>query len=414
MHLDTTGQEASSRMESRNIAMNLTMEMSTCLITLFASGALWQGLLLHCGLSMTQVGTLGAVASIAQALAMVLDLWLADRFRRPLVVMTVAVIPCIVFFAVIAAMCFMGESVFSFPVVLVSVFVYFAFYGFRSVLLYKVPYLIFRMERYGPLLAVGGFASNLLSMVAGLGINVLLERREYLSTMAVLYVVCTVLAAVVALSTLLMRPLYVPRETVRVPLKEVLADDSIRFLSGANFMRGISWGIIASITLIAAGVFQKDAAALSVMVTLTMVGTTIGHLLFGAVSRPAWLSRVLMAAGILLAVTGPLAVVMGKWVLFLVLFVPLQIAYIVVGDAIPVILAQTTSYQIIGGCTAVRLIVSMVGMALSSWLTGFLMEVWGGRGAAVVLMLIAGLSQVYCGVTYYRHEKRAKSKQLDV
>ena len=409
MNLNTNGQEPSVRVETRNIAMNLTMEMSTCLITLFVSGALWQGLLLHCGLSMAQVGTLGAVASVAQALAMVLDLWLADRLRRPLVAMTVATVPCVLFFVAVAAMCFAGEKAFSFPAVFLSVLIYFTFYGFRSVLVYKVPYLIFRMERYGPLLAVSGFASNLLSTVAGLGINVLLERHEYLSTMAVLYVACTVLAAVVALSTLLMRPLYEPREVVRVPLKEVLADDGIRSLSVANFMRGISWGIIAGITLVAAGVFQKDAAALSVMVTLTMVGTTIGHLLFGLVSRPAWLSRVLLTASVLLAVIGPVAVLSGNWVLFLVLFVALQIAYIVVGDAIPVMLAQTTPYHIIGGCTAVRLIVSMVGMALSSWLTGYLMEVWGGRGAGTVLLLTAGATQVYCAVAYHRYQSKAKA-----
>lgn len=413
MPLTNNGQEPSGRVESRNIAMNLTMEMAACLIALFVSGALWQSLLLHCGLSMAQVGALGSAASIAQAVAMVLDLWLADRFRKPLVVMTVSMLPCVLFFAVIAAMCFAGEKVFSFPVVLLSVFVYFAFFGFRSVLVYKVPYLIFRMERYGPLLAVGGFASNLLSTVASLGINVLLERNEYLSTMAVLYVICTVLAAVMALSTLLMRPIYEPRETVRVSFKEVLADRGIRSLSVANFMRGISWGIIASVTLIAADVFRKDATALSVMATLTMVGTMVGHLLFAFTSRPAWLSRVLLISSVALAVVGPLSVMMGSWGLFLALFVLLQLSYIVVGDTIPVMLAQTTPYHISGGCTAVRLIVSMLGMALSSWLTGFLMEIWGGRAAGVLLMLLAGVTQVYCGIAYHRYQKNVEAERQE-
>lgn len=411
MLLNKTEQRRSKRIESCNIALQLTMDLSTTLMYMFASGALWQGLLLHCGLSKAAVGTLGAVSSVAQVLAMLLDLLLADRFKKPLLVMSITAVPCIFFYGAIAVMTFWGRSAFSFPVVLLSAAVFFAAYGFRSILVYKLPYLIIPLEKYGPMTAASGITANLLSAAAGVGITLLLEKGDYLNKMTIFYVICTVLASIVALSTLLMRPIYAPPPKPKAALEDVLADDSVRKLAFANFMRGISSGIIASITLIAAGVFEKDSAALSVMVTLTTVGAVLGNLLFSVTSRPTWLSRTCLIASVALTVIGPLSVTFNMWTLFLILFVALQIVFTVVNNTIPVMLAQSTPYHIIGGCTAVRMMETTLGTALSSWFTGWLLDIFDNKVIGILLMLVAGLTQVYCGVAYHRYQRSVKMQR---
>lgn len=404
-------QALQNKLENRNIALQWIFDLLNCLTLLFAGGTVWQGLLLHCGLSSTEIGILTAAGSVAQVVAMALDLMVADRFRKPLRIMSVASIPMLLFFCTVCLLCLLGEHAFSFPLALCCVLLYYSAYGFRSIFSYKIPYLLIRMERYGRTVALSGFISNGLCVVVTIGINLLLENFAYLQTMTWLYGLCALLALVTVLCTLWMKPIYPQKNSGEpVQFREIITHPGVTKLSAANFIRGISMGIIGSMTLIAAGRYKLDAATLSLLASLTTVGALLGNLLFSALGKAQWLSRLCLAASITLTVIGPISV-LGGWDLFLVWFVVIQIAYIIVNGTIPVMLAQSTSYRVIGGCTAVRMMETMAGSALSGWLTGMLLDKSSGIAMTAALMLAAGLAQLYCGIAYHKYQKPARNEE---
>ena len=70
--------------ENKNIVATISIDILTGLATLLSAGALWQGLLLHYGLNSYEVGFLTSAASIVQAIAMFLNIYITDRVRSPI------------------------------------------------------------------------------------------------------------------------------------------------------------------------------------------------------------------------------------------------------------------------------------------------------------------------------------------
>ncbi|MBQ8509457.1 MAG: hypothetical protein IJ493_06055 [Clostridia bacterium] len=392
--------------ESRNIVLHMSMEIMNCFTILFVGGTLWQGLLLHNGCTSTEIGILSAVGSLAQVAAMALNMGLSDRFRSPIRVMALSTLPIALFFALIGTLCCIGGKAFAFPVLLGCVILYYAAYGFRSIFAYKIPYLVIHMEHYGRLTAAAGLISNLFCIVVSMAIPMFLERVDYMSGMMLLYVICTVCAGLMALFNSKMRVIGEPPVSEQPKLRELFADRSVTHLAPANFLRGVSSGIIASLTLVASHLFELDSVALSLLVSLTTLGSVLGNLFYSLTGKSRWLSLLCLGASLTLLVLGPLSTVIGSWTFFAMLFVIIQIAYVIVNGTIPVMLAQFTPYRIVGGCTSLRMMETMAGSALSSWVTGLVLDSFTGTLPALLLMLTAGLTQLYCGVSYHRYYTR--------
>lgn len=395
--------------EGKNIARTLSMSVMTGFTLLFVGSTLWQGLLLHNGMTNAQIGALSSAGSLAQLTAMALNLRLTDRFKNPLLVMTFANLPMIVFFALISLFCFLGDKAFLFPVLLACVILYYAAYGFHSIFSYKIPYLTIRMENYGRMTAVGGLLSNIFCVSVSMGIPILLEHIDYMSGMRIFYVACTVCALLSTLFNARLKAINPLKSGEPVSLKELFSDPSVLRLAPANFLRGISMGIIASLTLVASELFTLDSVALSLLVSLTTLGSVLGNLLFSFAGKPRYLSWLCLYSSLGLLVFGPLAAVFGSWAFFAVMFVLIQIAYALVNGTIPVMLAQFTPYRIIGGCTSLRMMETMAGSALSSWILGLVLDHTSGMLPSLLLLLAAGLTQVYTGIAYHRYYKKARA-----
>lgn len=397
------------KIENRNIALQVVFELLTCLTLLFVGGTVWQSLLLYCGLSSAEIGLLAAIGSIAQVVAMILDLLVADKIHNPLLTMTVSSVPILMFFSAIFAMCIIGEHVFTFPLLFCANLIYYIAYGFRSIFSYKIPYLLFNIEKYGQVVAISGIVSNLLCVAFTIVINYLLKNFDYLSSMKWLYAVCSVFSLIIVFTTVWMKPIKRQEKTENVKIKEVITDKSVTKLSLANFLRGISMGIINVITLIAAFRYEVDSATLSILASLTTIGALLGNFIFSVFGKPKFLSKLCLISSVALFMLAPVSV-LCDWKIFAVIFVFIQIAFILINGLIPVMIAQSTSYRIIGGCTAVRMMVTMAGSALSGWFTGVLLDVSDSKVLIpVILMIIAGVTQLYCGIDYYKYEKTKRS-----
>lgn len=394
--------------ERGNIARHIAMEILNAFTYLFMGGTLWQGLLLHNHCSSTMIGTLAAVGSISQAVAMGLNTVIADRFQKPIRVMAMGSLPILLVFVVVAALCFVGESAFRFSILLAAVILYYAAYGFRATFAYKIPYLVIHMEHYGRLTATVGLVSNLFCIVVSTGIPFFLEAVDYMDGMLLLYIVCAVFVGVAALLNVSMKVINeIPAAVARPRLRELLSDKSVTHLAPANFLRGIASGIILSLTLVASEIFALDSVSLSLLVSLTTLGSVLGNLLYSVMGRARYLSFLCLGAGFAILLLGPMAAFLEDWTVFTVLFVIIQIAYVIINGTIPVMLAKFTPYRIVGGCTSLRMMETMAGTAFSSWLAGLVLDHTEGVLPSVILLAVAGLSQCYCGIAYHIFYRKA-------
>lgn len=383
------------------------MEIMNCFVALFIGGTLWQGLLLHSGCTSGEIGTLGAVGQVAQVVAMGLNIVLCDRFKNPILIMALANLPIMLFFGVIAILCFLGKTSFTFPLLLGCVILYYAAYGFRSIFAYKIPYLVIHMEHYGRLTAVAGLISNLFCIAVSILIPLFLAEMEYLSGMRILYIICAVFAGLTVLLNSRMKVIGKPPSSERPKLRELLSDKSVTHLAPANFLRGISSGIILSLTLVASHLFELDSVALSLLVSLTTLGSVLGNLVYSVMGKENRLSKLCLGSSVILLLFGPAAVLTGSWKGFTVIFVVVQIAYVIINGTIPVMLAKITPYRIVGGCTSLRMMETMAGTALSGWIAGLVLDHFEGTLPALLLLLTAGLAQLYCGIAYHIFYKKA-------
>ena len=397
--------------EARNIARHLTMEIMNCFVALFIGGTLWQGLLLHSGCTASEIGTLSAVGQAAQVVAMGLNMVLCDRFKNPILIMALANLPIMLFFGVIATLCFLGKTSFTFPILLGCVILYYATYGFRSIFAYKIPYLTIHMEHYGRLTAVAGLISNLFCIAVSVLIPLFLAKTEYLSGMRILYIICAVFAGLTALLNSRMKVIGKPPSSERPKLRELLSDKSVTHLAPANFLRGISSGIILSLTLVASHLFELDSVALSLLVSLTTLGSVLGNLVYSVMGKANLLSKLCLGSSIILLIFGSASTLTGSWKGFTVLFVIIQIAYVIINGTIPVMLAKITPYRIVGGCTSLRMMETMAGTALSSWIAGLVLDRFDGILPALLLLLTAGLAQLYCGIAYHIFYRKAANRR---
>ncbi len=146
----------------KNKVKYIAAEVLNCFTYLFVGGALWQGLLLYIGCTADKIGTLSGIGYATQTLSMGLGLILCDRLKKPIRAMALCDLPIsLFFFSILFFLCVgSAEEQIVFPILAGLVIVYYAAFGFKTILAYKIPYLIIHMEDYGKLLGRSGFVSN--------------------------------------------------------------------------------------------------------------------------------------------------------------------------------------------------------------------------------------------------------------
>lgn len=402
--------------ENANIAASIGMDTLSGITVLLSSGALWQGLLLHYGISSADVGILTSAASIIQAVAMFCNIYFTDRFHHPIRAMALCNLPTIGFFVLMTGLCFMGQVAFSFPLLLAAVLIYNFFYGLRGIISYKIPFLIFRMERYGRITAVAGIFINVFSTLASVGIPVLLQQYDYDQSMLLLFGCGICLAIGTTVLNIVIRPLadapVSEDQKANSPLLSLLLKEkSLRALTLSNFMRGISMGIVGSMALIAAYGYTQDSGKLSMLASVGAMASIVGNVLFTVFGKQNMVKNLCLLSSIGLCFFSIAMIFPKSWAVFLAAYLFLQICYALVNSTIPVMVAQFTPYQIIGGYSSLRMMITTAGSALSSMLTGFVLDraAPGRLLSTVLLLLTAGITQLYTGIGYYRYVKSGKN-----
>lgn len=401
--------------EVLNISAYIGMDTLSGMTLLLSTGALWQGLLLHYGLNSAQVGILTSAASIVQAVAMFLNIYITDRVRNPMRTMTLCNLPVIFFFALMTVLCFIGKTAFVFPLLMGAVILYNFFHGLRGIISYKIPFLVFHMKNYGRITAITGVFINIFTTLASMGIPVILQFWDYARGMQLLFA-CGILASIgktvlnAALRPLPDAPASTQTSSGTAPLASLLKEKSVRALFLPNFLRGISMGIVGSIALIAAHDYTQDSGELAMLVSAGTVASILGNVLFTVFAKAQMVKTLCLISSIGLCIFSAVLIFPGNWVLFLVIYLLLYICYTIVNSTVPVLVAQFIPYEIIGSYSSLRMMITTAGTAVSSMIVGVLMEhaATGSSTYTIILLLLCGLTQLYSGLAYYRYVKKER------
>jgi len=376
---------------------------------LLSSGALFQALLMALGLSERQVGMITSIAYFAQIAAIFAGLFLTDRIRRVIPVMTFLTFPMGLFFAGFAVYCGLQDRAGLFVFASAAVVLYHLLLGLRNIFDYKLPYLILHMKDYGTVLSVSGILLYAVGIGCSLLLKWLLDRNDYFTVMTPMLWICAAFAAAASFTQLLLRP---HRTSIEgnadttapvISIWKLLRSSRFTVLALPNFLRGITTGIISCAALFAAYDYRMPASDLTLLTTAANTASLIGNLIFLFFSLRKSV-RFPCLLGCAITVLFPLTVCFPSANSFLFLYFIIQIGQILANGTIPVLITQFVPYDEIGAYTSLRMMITNAGSAIGSAVVGMLI----GVIPSVWFYIAAAVFQLICGVVYVVYHKKHK------
>ena len=391
--------------ETKNKIYFVILELLRGFLVLAVGGTLWQGLLIHNGFTATEVGIVTAVVSLSQAITYFFSIFITDKFKKPILATMYFSLVYVFMFTVITIICMMGKRAFLLPIIVLVTFVFYMGEGFRSILCYKIPYLIMDVKDYAFVTATSGWVGGLFSTIISVLIPVFLGLVGYMLGMTVLYAFCIVVSIVLCIVVLRLKSIGKIPEKQDVTIKEILTDKSVTKLFLANTTRGFSMGIMGCITIMAAKLFDVSSVMLTVFASLASAATLVGYFLFSILGKERYIVKTSVYSGLIFLVLSIVTAFSGNFVLFAIVTTVLQMSYHILNGVYPVMLVQKMDYKVAGGVTSVRMMVAMAASALSGWVTGMVLDNFNGMMPILVLMLVSGVFQLYAILAYCKYYK---------
>lgn len=411
-------------LERKNIAFSIAGDTANGVVTLLTTGALWQGFLLYYGLSNSAIGTIVSAASLAQTVAMFLNFCLSDRIKNPIKASLICCVPNVIFLPAVHLLCKNTTDVALAAVITALVFLTNLFSGMKGILSYQLVYILYRLDAYGWVSAWTGAAVGIVTTVAGVGAPLLLNLLPYETGMLVLYLIGTIFAFLVTLLTGLLKPLPPERsnggvageqETQRVSLKRMCHQKNVTKLILPNFARGIAMGIVGCITIMAARQFQVNAANLALLASVAAASAIGGNLFLGIFGQHNRILKLCIWGGGVFCASACAMAFAPSFGVYLVMYALLQTAYTLLNSVLPVIVTRFVSYRQIAPYSSLRMAITNCGSVLAGVVTGRLLDAGTAVSgiAVVVLLLAAGVCQMYCCMGYCKFGAEAQTEPTE-
>ena len=267
------------------------------------------------------------------------------------------------------------------------------FLALYTVCEYKLPYYIYPPERYGPLSALCGIASSVLTLFSGTGISWLATRLPYDRLMLYASLAGAILMAASAVLTALFRPIYEAPQTAKVqpkvPLKKVLLHPVFFRLLPANLFRGFSFGTTTVLAAVALDLgFQEGV--LTALVPIQALAGLVGCGIYGLSARSIS-PRKMILCGSLCFLVIPLMFLPGNG-LFLAAVTVLMVGRTLVDYAVPTTLRYAVPVEIAGPYNAWRMLLHNAGTLAATAVAAVLPVHW--------LLMVTMTLQLLSGLRY--------------
>ncbi len=376
---------------------------------MFCTGAIVQAFFLYIGFSEQQVYLYNSLIQSAQVLMMVLMIFLSPRIRKVKRVMSVSY-TALVALALLLMLAALVPEIVSTPYV-IAVFAVAVLCnigtGVYMVLLYCLPYYTIDMSRYGRFLSLQMVFTGMTTFVFSSIHTYLISKFDYLATTAAFFafsIVCFLLASLFCMS---MKEKNIERTngSSKDDYIAVFKNKDTYILLLPNITRGIAYGIVGVITVIAISASILDEKSSAYVNIVMQIGMFAGNLLYAAFCKKMPTRRVLLISVIGTSLFLPLCLSFGL-AGFLILFFIAHFFRMIIDTALPVIVTEIIPREQIGAYTSIRMLVFTGAQAVAALLITPLVHVIGYVG----LLVFAAIMLLFCGVTYYVVAKKRKNE----
>lgn len=377
-----------------------TMFINTSLLV--CGGTIFQGFLMHYGISEANIGVYTTLTQITQAIIMFASTLFIDRIRSIKRVFTLSTLCQVVFFV---TMLFFAKAdsrpgTMFFPGILALAVFHNLAVGLRSIICYKIPYLIIDMNEYGRVSVTECIVLSVFSVIFSFVASKLFEFLAFLRVMQILFLFS---AFMILIAAYLTTRLHLSENLPPPEKKKASIDFSLlrsrRFAAYIfpNLLRGIAGGVIGMAAVFAAKDLNADEAFLSKLVLVAQAAAFASYFIYRLMIRKVSAANMTMIGSLMFCLI-PLMGLFTSPSLYLVVyfFVNVGLNFFAVG--IPVIVAAHIPYETIGSYTSYRMLLTTGGTALGSLISGYAV----GHISSFALYLLAAAMQLYCGIMYLR------------
>ena len=363
-----------------------------------AGAALTQTYMAAVGLPDSKIGTAVSAMGIVNIGASVLFSKLSDNsknIKASLSALLSIVSLTYLFFTIFSFRLDLTLTVTFFILIAVG-FVQSASVAVRNLFEYKLPYLIFDMDKYPRILTLDGVIAGGTGVLFSILLNIFISKFEYFTVMRAGFVfafLLTVLAAGTNQRFGVKSPEeLVPRKTGHpVKISLIVKRRDFAVFAVPNFLRGIAGGVVNMAALIALSGKLLDSKGTAFIVTATTLGNITGSLIYTVLSKRGvedktmcLLGSCLMASMVLMPHFGAAG--------YIAMFFLANLGIRIVSYSYPLMIYKLIPYEIIGTYNTLRMILTTAGTAAATWLTGRLLgtvPVWTILTAAFVCQALS-------------------------
>ena len=369
---------------------------------MFAAGAaLTQTYMAALGLPERMIGTVVSAMSIVNIAASVIFSKFSDNSKNTQKSLSAL-------FAVIAAT-YLFFTLFSFrlDLTLTLTFILLIAAGFvqsvsiavRNLYEYKLPFLMFNMDKYAHYVTLDGVIAGVFGVLFSVTFNIVMHQFEYFTAMRAGFFFAFLMTALAAGANqqfvLKTRHELSPHiSAAPTKLSSIIKHRDFAVLALPNFLRGIAGGVVNMAALIALNSNILDRKGTAYIVTATTVGNIAGSLLYTIFSRRVddktmcLVGSALMFPMVFMGSTGPVG--------YVTMFFFANLGLRTISHAYPLMVYKLISFEIIGTYNTLRMILTTTGTAAATYLTGRLLgsiPVWS-------FFVVAYIGQVISAAFY--------------
>lgn len=378
--------------------------VNTALIA--GSGTIFNSFLIHSGIADSRIGLYSTIVQLTQVFVMLASTGFVDRVKnvRRLYAFSIGIQS--VFYALMFVMSssFARADTLFTAVTVGGIFVNLAI-GLRTVITYKLPYIILDMKKYGRITVTECLLVSVFGMVLSFAANRAFESRPFDNVMRALFFIGCILMLAACMCVLAMQTdtSKIPKQQPKANTLRVLRDRRFYIFALPNVFRGFAAGVISMVVIFAKDAIHAEPEVISGILTrfafIGQIASLVSYCLYRFISGHVKAKNICLAGCIIFALM-PLMGILHNSMLYMAVYFIVYIGMGLFAVAIPVIVAENIGFEIAGTYTALRMLLTTAGTALGTYVSGIVAE----RSSSLVLFTIAAILQVICGIAYLRFD----------
>lgn len=377
------------------------------LIAFILNGTLLQTFLLENGLDEQTVTFSLSILQIVQMLTIFIFSGIVDRMSRIKKLSAFSFLICLpinVYFLILSFSPGISSAV---PFLALGT-AFNLFLGVYTVTMYKLPYSVIEIERYGIFTAYSGLFCGVISFLASLGIVALQSFFPYFTVMRAMYILSVIFIALAVVVTLAMKETKLPE----IDTKEKSSINIFKYrhftaLIIPNILRGFCFGILGMASTI--GYFTGDinSSSAAILVTVTTISSIAGSLVYTVIATKIREKYILSFSSILIFISLSLMATFSNTAVFIAFYGVAYFFLHLINTAVPIVVVKIVDYDVIGQYSGWRMLLHTLGISISGFVCIPLFNLIG----VIPTMVLSGGTQLISGIAYHIHLTRTEREK---